>query len=197
MESVGNKYITVAYRLYTMEDGTKELFEEAKAEYPFQFISGLGTTLEDFEEQIVPLKPGDRFSFTIPCEKAYGEYDDNHVVELPRTIFEVDGQFDSENVKEGSVVPLMTAEGQQVSACVVEIKPDVVIVDLNHPLAGDDLLFEGEVVENRLATNEEVQEQIALMTGGGGCGCGGGGCGSGCGSGCDRGGCNSGSCGCH
>ena len=52
METVENKYITVAYKLYTMEDGEKELFEEAKAEHPFQFISGLGTTLEDFENQI-------------------------------------------------------------------------------------------------------------------------------------------------
>ncbi len=42
METAENKYITVAYKLYTMEDGEKELFEEAKAEHPFQFISGLG-----------------------------------------------------------------------------------------------------------------------------------------------------------
>ena len=55
METVENKYITVAYKLYTMEDGEKELFEEAKAEHPFQFISGLGTTLEDFENQITAL----------------------------------------------------------------------------------------------------------------------------------------------
>ena len=41
METVENKYITVAYKLYTMEDGEKELFEEAKAEHPFQFISCL------------------------------------------------------------------------------------------------------------------------------------------------------------
>ena len=55
METAENKYITVAYKLYTMEDGEKELFEEAKAEHPFQFISGLGTTLEDFENQISAL----------------------------------------------------------------------------------------------------------------------------------------------
>lgn len=46
METVENKYITVAYKLYTVEDGEKELFEETNAEHPFQFISGLGTTLE-------------------------------------------------------------------------------------------------------------------------------------------------------
>ena len=63
METVENKYITVAYKLYTMEDGEKELFEEAKAEHPFQFISGLGTTLEDFENQITALSKGDKFDF--------------------------------------------------------------------------------------------------------------------------------------
>ena len=68
METVENKYITVAYKLYTMEDGEKELFEEAKAEHPFQFISGLGTTLEDFENQITALSKGDKFDFTIPAE---------------------------------------------------------------------------------------------------------------------------------
>ena len=57
METAENKYITVAYKLYTMEDGEKELFEEAKAEHPFQFISGLGTTLEDFENQITSILP--------------------------------------------------------------------------------------------------------------------------------------------
>ena len=55
METVENKYITVAYKLYTVEDGEKELFEETNAEHPFQFISGLGTTLESFENQITAL----------------------------------------------------------------------------------------------------------------------------------------------
>ena len=55
METAENKYITVAYKLYTTEDGEKDLVEEAKAEHPFQFISGLGTTLEAFESQIAPL----------------------------------------------------------------------------------------------------------------------------------------------
>ena len=82
METVENKYITVAYKLYTMEYGEKELFEEAKAEHPFQFISGLGTTLEDFENQITALSKGDKFDFTIPADKAYGQYDEQHVIDL-------------------------------------------------------------------------------------------------------------------
>ena len=72
METAENKYITVAYKLYTTEDGEKDLVEEAKAEHPFQFISGLGTTLEAFESQIAPLNKGDKFEFTISSQDAYG-----------------------------------------------------------------------------------------------------------------------------
>ena len=188
METVENKYITVAYKLYTVEDGEKELFEEAKAEHPFQFISGLGTTLEDFENQITSLAKGDKFDFTIPADKAYGQYDEQHVIDLPKHIFEIDGKFDSEHIKEGNIVPLQTGDGQRVNASVVEIKPDVVVVDLNHPLAGADLIFEGEIIESRPATNEEIQELIKLMSGEG-CGCGCDSCGGGCGDGCS-GNCN-------
>lgn len=177
METAENKYITVAYKLYTMEDGEKELFEEAKADHPFQFISGLGTTLEDFENQLTCLAKGDKFDFTIPAQKAYGEYDEQHVIELPKNIFEIDGKFDAERVKEGSVVPLMTGDGQRVNATVVAIQPELVTVDLNHPLAGADLVFEGEVIESRPATNEEIQEIVKMMSGEG-CGCG---CGDNCG----------------
>lgn len=185
METAANKYITVAYKLYTMEDGEKELFEETKSENPFQFISGLGTTLEDFESTIIALSKGDKFDFTIPADKAYGEYDDQHVIDLPRNIFEIDGKFDSERVQEGSIVPLMTGEGERVNACVVEVKSDVVIVDLNHPLAGADLIFEGEVIENRPATNEEIQEVVTMMSAEEGCGCGCDSCGDGCGDDCE------------
>lgn len=188
METAENKYITVAYRLYTMENGEKELFEEAKAEHPFQFISGLGTTLEDFETQVSDLAKGDKFEFTIVADRAYGAYDEQHVIELPKHIFEIDGKFDNEHIKEGNIVPLMTSDGQRVNASVVEIKPDVVVVDLNHPLAGADLIFEGEVIENRPATNEEIQELVKMMSGEG-CGC------DSCGSGCGDHGCGDHECG--
>ena len=187
METAENKYITVAYKLYTTEeDGTKELMEEAKAETPFQFISGLGTTLDAFESQIANLKKGDKFEFTIPFADAYGEYDEEHVIELPKNIFEVEGRFDSDHIYPGNIIPLMNSEGQRLNGSVVEVKTDVVVMDMNHPLAGEDLTFAGEVVENRPATNEEIQEMVKMMTGEGGCGCGSGcgDCGSDCGDGC-------------
>ena len=151
METVENKYITLAYKLYTIENGEKEFTEEAPAEHPFQFISGLGLTLESFENQVKDLNKGDKFDFTIKAEEAYGEYDEEHVIDLPKNIFEIEGKFDSERVVEGAVIPLMTSEGQRINGSVVEVKDDVVVMDMNHPLAGCDLNFVGEITENRPA----------------------------------------------
>ncbi|KAA6304937.1 FKBP-type peptidyl-prolyl cis-trans isomerase SlyD, partial [termite gut metagenome] len=87
-----NKYITVSYKLYTTEDGEKDLIEETTANTPFQFITGLGNTLEAFEDQIKNLNKGDTFEFTVPYAEAYGEYNDDHVIDLPKNMFEVDGR---------------------------------------------------------------------------------------------------------
>ena len=196
METAENKYITVAYKLYTIEDGDKDLVEEATAEHPFQFISGLGTTLDAFESQIAPLNIGDKFEFSISAEDAYGEYDEEHVIELPKNIFEVDGRFDNERIFAGNVVPLMDSEGHRLNGTVVEVKPEIVIIDMNHPLAGAELTFVGEVIENRPATNEEIEGMVNMMSGEGGCGCGCDSCGDGdCGCGDDeekKGGCGCG-----
>ena len=185
-----NKYITVAYKLYTVEDGEREFTEEATAAHPFQFISGLGLTLEAFENQLKDLKPGDRFDFTIASKDAYGEYDDDHIIDLPKDVFFIDGKFDHERIVAGAILPMLTNDGQQINGSVVEVKEDVVVMDMNHPLAGCDLNFVGEVITNRPATNEELTEMARMMSGG--CG----GCGGGCGSGC----CGDGDCGdgcCH
>ncbi len=184
-----NKYITVAYKLYTIEDDERELTEEATVEHPFQFISGLGLTLEAFEEQLKDLNAGDTFDFTITASDAYGEYDEEHVIDLPKNIFLIDGKFDNEHIVEGAVIPLMTSDGQRVNGSVVEVKEDVVVMDMNHPLAGCDLNFVGKIVTSRPATNEELAEAAHMMSGGCG-GCGGGCCGDGdcseegCGGGC-------------
>lgn len=199
METAANKLFVVSYDLYVTEDGERDLVEKATKEQPFQFISGLGTTLDAFESQLKGLVAGDKFEFTIASDEAYGEYNDEHVIDLPKNIFEVDGRFDAERIFAGNVVPLMDADGNRMNATVVEVSNSNVKVDMNHPLAGDDLTFVGEIIESRTATNEEIQGMINMMSGEGGCGCG---CDS-CGDDCDcddkeghEGSCGSG-CGCH
>ena len=78
MATKENKYVNVAYKLYTTEDGETEMVEEATAEHPFQFITGLNTTIDAFEEEILKLNKGDKFDFVITKDNAYGEYDETH-----------------------------------------------------------------------------------------------------------------------
>lgn len=185
-----NKFITVAYKLYTIEDGDRDFAEEATAEKPFEFISGLGLTLPVFEEKVKDLKTGETFDFIINKEDAYGIYDERQVVALPKKTFEIDGKFDSEHIVEGAIIPLMNAEGQHFNASVSSITDTEVTVDLNHPLAGCDLHFTGSIIETRPATNEELAAMAKVMSGEGGCGGNCGGC-----AGCSDGGCVEGGCG--
>lgn len=189
-QNMENKYITVAYKLYAMVNGEKELLEEAPAAHPFQFITGIGYTLERFEKEIAALSKGDNFNFTILCAEAYGEVDEEGIQKVPKSAFcGPDGKFDDENVFEGNIIMMNDGEGNQFYANVGEITDDYVVIDLNHPHAGKDLIFEGSVIESREATNKEVQDILNSMSGcGGGC--------SGCGDH-DEEECGCSGCGCH
>ena len=190
-----NKYIAVNYKLYTSASGEEpELVEETAEGDPFIFVSALGMTLDAFEAQIVPLKMGDAFDFTLAPADGYGEYEASGKQDLPRNVFEINGKLDSRFIYEGAVVPLTSTDGARFNGTIVEIGEKTITVDLNHPLAGKSLNFVGSVVESREATNEEVRDALNQITGcGGGCsGCGGG-CGGDCSSAC--GDCSGGDCG--
>ncbi len=178
-EQKKNQYIAVAYKLYAAGEKTLEFIEEATDERPFDFISGFGFTLPDFEERITPLAKGEKFDFKLTPEQAYGAHFEERVVDLGREIFCINGHFDHENVFVDAILPLQNEDGHYFQGRVLEITDDHVKIDLNHPLAGKELRFKGHVVENREATNEEIQNLIARMSEEG-CGCGCDDCGEGC-----------------
>lgn len=194
-----NYYITVAYKLYVKEEGDKEeeLVEQCDAVHPFQFISRLGMTIPAFEDTVAGLSQGDSFDFVIPCDDAYGKFEDELMFDVDKKIFLIDDKFDTERIYEGAIVPMMGEDGSRFNATIIEIKQDAVTIDLNHPRAGQDLHFIGEVVEHREATNEEITSVLNMMSGRGCGGCGGGGCSGGCGGSCGEGGCGEGGCGCN
>lgn len=177
MERPINKYIAVSYKLYTVETDGKHLVEEATEEHPFQFISGFGVTLDAFERQVADLEKGAEFDFELGKDEAYGDYEEAHVLDLDRSLFCINGHFDHERIYKDAVVPLQNADGNRFLGRVLDIGDDKVKIDLNHPLAGQTLNFKGRVVENREATNEELQAMANRLSGEG-CGCGG--CGGGC-----------------
>ncbi len=178
MKISANKFVAVTYDLYVGEGDERELMEKATREVPLKFIYGTGAMIQAFEDALMGLESGAAFDFTITPENAYGEYNEDYVLDLPKKIFEVDGKFDSEMIQEGNTVPMMDSNGNRMNGSVLEVRDDVVVMDFNHPLAGETLHFQGEVID----VHEPTAEEIAAMTApAGGCGCGCDSCGGGCG----------------
>lgn len=187
MEISKNRMVTLTYDL-RLDDQSGDMIEQATAEKPLQFIYGAGQMLPKFESQLAGLSQGEPFEISLSKYDAYGEVNEDAIVELPRQVFMVDGNFDDDLIKVGNTVPMMTGDGQRLNGIVLEVSDEVVRMDFNHPLAGEDLHFMGEILEVRDATDEEI---AALFSHG--CGCSGGGCSDndcgdhshgGCGSGC-------------
>ena len=134
-----------------------------------------------------------RDSLSVSQTEAYGEYVAERVIELDKQIFHINGKFDESQIYVGAIIPLQNEDGNRFMGNVLEITDSKVKVDLNHPLAGCDLQFQGTITECRDATDEEIVQMINRLSGGGCGGCGGGGCHS---NGECSGGCNSGEGGC-
>lgn len=187
-----NKVVSVSYEL-TTSSSQGEIIETVTAASPLTFISGTGNLLAAFEENLSGLKEGDSFSFTIPCQDAYGEPNEKAVVSLPIDAFMVDGQVDNELLQIGNIIPMRDQSGRRLNGKVKEVSDNNVTMDFNHPLAGDDLHFKGTVVGVREATDEEVAHGHIHEENS--CGCGGDSCGSdSCGTGCGDEGCEGGCC---
>lgn len=170
-----DKMVSLIYELkYDNEDA--QLIEKVETDRPLTFLFGAGNMLPHFEENLDGLKQGDAFDFKLNADQAYGPISDQALVDVPKSAFEVDGKIDENLVKLGNSIPMMDAYGNKLNGTVLEINEDTIKMDFNHPLAGEDLHFKGEIIEVRDATPEELMS-------------------SSCHSGsCDSGGCGSGGC---
>lgn len=181
------QYVELVYKVFTVDgNNQEELMHEFKAQAPDRFVYGIEQgMIEGFANRIRGLKKGDKFDFVLAPAEAFGEINPEMIMSLEKSIFsDPDGKFDDENVKVNSVIPMMTQDGHRVQGVVVNITDTQVMMDFNHPLAGESVHYIGEVIEVRESTAEERNPSGCC---GGGCsGCDSsnqGGC-SGCGGGC-------------
>lgn len=179
------KYVEMVYDLYSVNpDGTETLVHQSDPEDPEKFVFGVTRgMIAPLEKALEGLEKDAPFDVAVKADEAFGPYDPEQVAVLDRDIFLVDGKFDEEMIKVGAIVPMMTADGYRINGVVKEITPEKVSMDFNHPLAGKDVRFKGQVKEVHDATPEELKPFQ------GGCGCGDG-CGDGCGGGCEGGCCH-------
>lgn len=152
-----NKVVTITYDLsVTDENQEKVLVESAEADAPMVFLFGMSGLPDEFENQLNGKQPGDTFSFSLTPEQAYGDYDQQAVVDIPKNVFEIDGKIDEEMLQVGNFLPMADNQGHHMQGKIVEIGEDTVKMDFNHPLAGMMMHFDGKVADVREASQEEL-----------------------------------------
>ena len=149
------KVVSVIYELRkNKKDG--EVVEALNENQPLVFLFGSGNLLPKFEENLAGLETGDNFEFSLPSNQAYGDVQENAIVDVPRNIFTVDGAEDPNLLKLGNTIPMLDRDGNRLNGIVKEIGVETVKMDFNHPMAGCDLYFSGKVTEIREANEDEL-----------------------------------------
>jgi FKBP-type peptidyl-prolyl cis-trans isomerase SlyD len=150
-----NTVVSLTYKLHK-DDAAGEMIEAVRDDQPFVFLYGNGSLLPDFESNLAGKKVGDKVDFGIEAANAYGLPDDKAMEYVPKDIFMIDGKLADDLLIVDNIVNLRDQEGRLVRAKVVEIGESEVLMDFNHPLAGQNLFFEVEVLDVREATKEEL-----------------------------------------
>lgn len=119
-----------------------ETFDSSEGREPLEFEVGSGMVIKGFDDGVTGMKVGDKKTLNIPVEQAYGEKNAEMIIEYPKA------QFPPQiELKVGEQLVMSSASGQQFQVKIAEIKDDVVLLDANHPLAGEELIFDIELVE--------------------------------------------------
>jgi FKBP-type peptidyl-prolyl cis-trans isomerase 2 len=119
-----------------------ETFDSSNGREPLEFTVGGGQVIKGFDQGVTGMQVGDKKTVEIPVQDAYGEKQQEMIIEFPKSQFPPDM-----NPEEGMQLQMSNGAGQNFNVTVVEVKEDSVVLDANHPLAGEDLIFDIELVE--------------------------------------------------
>lgn len=138
MKPQSGETVRVHYR-GTLSDGSE--FDSSTGRDPLMFTLGEESVIPGFESAVADLEVGGSVTVTIPAADAYGERVEEAFQSVPREMF-------GEMVPEvGMMIGLQNEDGQQAAAVIADVFDDSVLLDFNHPLAGQDLTFELTLVE--------------------------------------------------
>jgi peptidylprolyl isomerase len=124
----------------TTDDGV--VFDSSREREPLEFTMGQGQLIPGFENAVEGMKVGDSAKVRIPSEEAYGEVRDDMVVDINRSQIPPDI-----NPEVGMVLQMQQPDGSPLNVTIREVNDDSVKLDANHPLAGQALTFDIELVE--------------------------------------------------
>jgi FKBP-type peptidyl-prolyl cis-trans isomerase SlyD len=138
--------VTLLYKL-TYDNAEGELIEETTTEEPMSFSFGKGEMLDAFEEELAGKKGSEEFSFTLTPEQAYGEVQVELVVEYTKDSFLVEGELDEDFLQEGEWIEMTDDDENVFEGMIEENKVNTVLVNFNHPLAGESIHFKGLITK--------------------------------------------------
>lgn len=123
-----------------LTDGTT--FDSSEGRDPLEFKVGNGDVIKGFDEGVTGMSVGDKKTVHIPANEAYGQKDDNRIVEFPRENFPADLEPEV-----GMQLNMTNGSGQVIPVVIIGVGNESVTLDANHPLAGEDLIFDIELVD--------------------------------------------------
>ena len=122
-----------------LEDGT--VFDSSEGHEPLQFEIGTSSVIPGFEHAVVGMEPGESKNAKVPAEQAYGQREQDRVVEVERAQLPPDL-----SLRVGQRLKLTDQQENSTYVTVTEMSDSLVKLDANHPLAGQDLFFDIELV---------------------------------------------------
>lgn len=134
---------------YTLTNGEGQILDKSEGE-PLAYLHGAGNIIPGLENALTGKVAGDKLTVTVPAAEGYGEYHAEMVQEVPRQMFQ-----GVDNIQAGMQFQAQTDDGIQI-VTVKAVEGENIIIDANHPLAGQDLTFDVEITEVRAATAEEL-----------------------------------------
>jgi FKBP-type peptidyl-prolyl cis-trans isomerase 2 len=119
-----------------------ETFDSSEGREPLEFTVGSGQVIKGFDDGVTGMQVGDKKTVEINVEDAYGEKSEDMIIEFPKEQFPGDM-----NPEVGQQLMMSNGSGQSFPVTITEVRDDSVLLDANHPLAGQDLIFDIELVE--------------------------------------------------
>ena len=129
---------------YTGKLTNGEMFDSSEGREPLAFTVGAGQMIKGFDAAIPGMEVGDKKTINIPAADAYGEKNPDAIIHFPKENVPADMIL---TLAPGTKLTLSNQQGQPVPVVVLEVTPETVVLDANHFLAGEELVFDIELVE--------------------------------------------------